>query len=460
MAIKISKFQFPQWPFNHNLLFDSAANWIDQAFFGSKYNPTTEKVMVIALFTNIFGLHRIYAGRKISAVFGWLLLLMSMLVREYISMVLIWLAIDMIRICLGNYGRLKSNRRFDFIRFKELFFNKVHIRKRAISGGISVLALSWILLFAPQAADTSNRAIVSHSDLYVSQTDAAYKELQELQNQIESNTDLIEKMKLFEQNRDDNWSQIDDLQKVISGLNTDKQNLKKDITKLSKEKESLADEVAKLSEERDKLAKEVGATTTTATKATTKTTVKTTDRSTTKKSTIKTTTKKTTTTTIAKSENTYDYDALQTIFLKINYDTTEKDIEKYIKDYKVEYTKNEYNGYNIFKLAYDNKELQRYADAGDNLEVQFSQKDGSLMLAEYDKYDTSMIALLYNYGNHWELQFKKPNNKYSGYYYYTPGEHETGIVIEYENGRSRKTHYHACNNAESALQKCMVRLTD
>lgn len=160
-----SKPVIPQWPFKENSLFDKLAVWIEKTFFGSSYNPTPEKLMVVALCTNIFGLHRVYAGRKIGAVVGWLLLLFSLVAREYMLWLLLpWLVIELIRIALGNYGRVKTNQKIDFNNFRELLLSKTSGAYKAIFAGVSVLTLVMILAFAPRTDLNAESAMVSGSD--------------------------------------------------------------------------------------------------------------------------------------------------------------------------------------------------------------------------------------------------------------------------------------------------------
>lgn len=301
MAFKISELKFPQWAVNRNFLFDMTANWIDKTFFGSKYSPTPEKTMIIALCTNIFGLHRVYAGRKISAVVGWFFLFLSLIAREYVFMLLFWLAVDMVRICLCNYGRVKSKQGFNLHELKKLLFRKAGRGGMAISGSVSVLALALLLAFAPKAESKPRDLTVSRSDLYVSQTDAAYSDLQELEAQIESKSSLMEEMNLYDQNREKNQAQIESLKKEIADLMADKQSLQSELQELKSEIESQKKLLEKMQKQTDELIKAQQSTTTKATttqKSTTTTAKKaitTTKKPTTKKST--TTTKKTTTTT-------------------------------------------------------------------------------------------------------------------------------------------------------------------
>lgn len=301
MAFKISELKFPQWPVNQNFIFDMTASWLDKTFFGSEYSPTPEKTLIVALCTNIVGLHRVYAGRKLSAIVGWFFLFLSLFAREYVFMLLFWLAIDMFRICLCNYGRVKSKQGVNLHILKWLFSYKAGRSRIAISAGVSVLALALIIAFAPRTESKPSNLTVSRSDLYVSQTDAAYRDLQELEAEIESKSSLMEEMNLYEQNREKNQAQIESLQKEIADLTADKQSLESELQKLKSQIDTQTKLLEKMQKQTDELIKAQQSTTTKATttqKSTTTTAKKattTTKKPTTKKST--TTTKKTTTTT-------------------------------------------------------------------------------------------------------------------------------------------------------------------
>lgn len=246
MAFKISELKFPQWAVNQYSIFDMTANWIDKTFFGSEYCPTPEKTMIVALCTNIFGLHRVYAGRKISAIVGWFFLFLSLIAREYVFMLLFWLVVDMVRICLCDYGRVKSRQRFNLHELKKLLFRKAGRGGMAITGSVSVLALALLLAFAPKAENKPRYLDVSRSDLYVSQTDAAYRDLKELEAEIESKSSLMEEMNLYEQNREKNQAQIEGLQKEIADLTAKQQSLQEALQKLQSEiddKTAIAEEL-------------------------------------------------------------------------------------------------------------------------------------------------------------------------------------------------------------------------
>lgn len=151
------------------------------------------------------------------------------------------------------------------------------------------------------------------------------------------------------------------------------------------------------------------------------------------------------------------YDKLQKVFLAVSFDTTENDIQQLIKENDLKYTVKEYNGTpksNVYKIAYeDGVAVQSYADSGDDLEVTFNQDDGTLMFAEYYNDKSFSDAILYNYGTYWEFSEKKPDNKYSGYYYHVPGDNEGGMTITYDNGNSVKTGYHKITSGKKAIQK-------
>lgn len=174
-AIFKNPFENGQWKIKDNSIFDIFAKWIDRQFFKSEYSPTNEKLLLIAIFANIFGIHKIYAGRKISAVINFILLFGALIAKEYLWMfILPWLLVDLVRIFFGNYGRLKSNRPTDFNILKNLFANKSNGKVKAITGSVSAITALLILLFVPSApsADTliadnaasPTLAIVSQSD--------------------------------------------------------------------------------------------------------------------------------------------------------------------------------------------------------------------------------------------------------------------------------------------------------
>lgn len=149
------------------------------------------------------------------------------------------------------------------------------------------------------------------------------------------------------------------------------------------------------------------------------------------------------------------YDKLQSLFLTFSFETTEDDLIKMIEENDLEYTAEKYNGSPKtihYKIAYaHDTALQKYAESGDYVDVSFDMADGTFMYAEYFNNDAFKTALLYNYGTYYDFREDKGNNKYSGYYYYKPGEDEGGIAIEYDNGNSTETGYHSAENGEDAL---------
>lgn len=164
---------------------------------------------------------------------------------------------------------------------------------------------------------------------------------------------------------------------------------------------------------------------------------------------------------IQSEEITYaiNYDKLQSLFLAFSFETTEDDLIEWIADNDLEYTAEQYNGTPKtmhYKIAYEHDvALQKYAESGDYIELSFSKEDGSFMYAEYFNNTAFKTALLYNYGTYWDFREKEGNNKYSGYYYYTPGENEGGITIEYSNGNSTETGYYSEENGENTLSSVL-----
>jgi len=154
-----------------------------------------------------------------------------------------------------------------------------------------------------------------------------------------------------------------------------------------------------------------------------------------------------------------NYDRLQSLFLSFSFETTENDLIEWIEENDLEYTVEQYNGTPKtvhYKIAYEeNVALQKYAESGDHIELSFNKEDGTFMYAEYFNYTAFKTALLYNYGTYWDFREKEGNNKYSGYYYHTPGENEGGITMESSNGNSIETGYYSVENGENALSSVL-----
>ena len=154
-----------------------------------------------------------------------------------------------------------------------------------------------------------------------------------------------------------------------------------------------------------------------------------------------------------------NYDKLQSLFLTFSFETTEDDLIKWIEDNNLEYTAKKYNGSPKtmhYKIAYEHDvALQKYAESGDHIEISFDIADGAFMYAEYFNNNAFKTALLYNYGTYYDFRENEGNNKYSGYYYYKPGDDEGGITIEYNNGNSTETGYHSAKNGEDALSSVL-----
>lgn len=155
------------------------------------------------------------------------------------------------------------------------------------------------------------------------------------------------------------------------------------------------------------------------------------------------------------TQKAIEYDNLQKVFLAVSKGTTENELLRLIEEYGLEYTAQDYNGTpktNHYKLAYEHGvALQKYADSGDSLEISFNKEDGSLLYAEYFNQASFMNAIHYSYGTYWDFREKYPDNSYSGYYYYKPGDTKGGITIQYNNGNSSETGYHDVSSGEDAL---------
>ena len=159
------------------------------------------------------------------------------------------------------------------------------------------------------------------------------------------------------------------------------------------------------------------------------------------------------------TEKSITYDSLQNVFLAITTATTEDDVKNLINEYGIQFTSAEYNGTPkkvTYKLAYDKDvAIQSHAAEGDYMQISFSKEDGTLLTVEYFNSKSFMIAVLYNYGTYWSFREKEPNNSYTGYYYYKPGDTKGGITITYSNGNSTETGYYSTSSVEEVLVKVM-----
>lgn len=153
----------------------------------------------------------------------------------------------------------------------------------------------------------------------------------------------------------------------------------------------------------------------------------------------------------------YDYDPLQTIFLTITPETSIEEIEAFIADYELCYTRKEYNksggGKSIsYKIAFTNGSAkQSHAESGDYLDVDFDKASGTLMTAQYVKSGTSGSALLYCYGTWFDFSDANAED-YAGYYLIDMLSKELGITIKYKNGNEAETNYFPHASAEELIQ--------
>ena len=112
----------------------------------------------------------------------------------------------------------------------------------------------------------------------------------------------------------------------------------------------------------------------------------------------------------ASAAKSYEYDALQTLFMRLSADTTMDQFQTMVEESGLPYTTHEYNtmknvrnekGEVSYQVAYTKGAArQRYADSGDYLTASFGKTTSAIMTAQY--VNTSALeytALLYNFGN-------------------------------------------------------------
>ena len=153
-------------------------------------------------------------------------------------------------------------------------------------------------------------------------------------------------------------------------------------------------------------------------------------------------------------KTTESYNEIQSIFMELSFDTTASDIESIINSTSLEHSKNKYNGYTSYRFAYTSGvAVQKYGDSGEYVSITFDNNSGTLMYAEYNDYENFVISLLYNYGSYYAFDFDNPQNAYSGYYYYKPGDSsKKGVKLKYDNGREHETSYISSLDAAEALR--------
>lgn len=164
-------------------------------------------------------------------------------------------------------------------------------------------------------------------------------------------------------------------------------------------------------------------------------------------------------------EKTYEYDALQRIFMEITINTTPEELEKLISQYKLYFTIEEYNQSSkgkahTYKIAYtEGAAKQKYADSGDYIKVSFDNGNGDkLKTAQYvNSQNISYSALLYNYGTWWDFSDNNAED-YSGYYVCDSFGDKKGIIIKYANGNEKESNYFRCDSAKEAINKVIDNL--
>lgn len=173
---------------------------------------------------------------------------------------------------------------------------------------------------------------------------------------------------------------------------------------------------------------------------------------------------------INSSKSEPEYDALQNIFLEIDYEYTADSLLNSIKKNELEYTSEEYTGEKIsgeticsgrinYKVAFTKKvAYQSHADNGDYLEVEFNIDNGTLMHAEYFNQENFATSLFYNYGIYYDFRYKESQNDYSGFYYWTyPDKDLSGTELKYYNGSVTTTKYSRCKTAQAALKGDIIK---
>lgn len=155
-----------------------------------------------------------------------------------------------------------------------------------------------------------------------------------------------------------------------------------------------------------------------------------------------------------------EYDDLQKIFLRLNKWTSEKELLLYIEEYGLPYEKEDYSSLGIdpisYKIALTKDSLKIDSDnPGDSVYVSFSRRDNALRYAYYFDLETDSLAILYQYGEIFELKETKPHNVYAGYYYLDGDDNKDGMQISYDIDESVPSDFHKVSDAEDALLRSL-----
>lgn len=111
-----------------------------------------------------------------------------------------------------------------------------------------------------------------------------------------------------------------------------------------------------------------------------------------------------------------EYDDLQNLFVRITPDSLPEDILSMISEYGLSYTEKTYSKAYTIKIVYtDGAALQKYADSGDSLEVNFDKRGTQFQYADYSAEGHTGTSLLYYGGNFYEMY--NVDESYYGYYY-------------------------------------------
>ncbi len=165
----------------------------------------------------------------------------------------------------------------------------------------------------------------------------------------------------------------------------------------------------------------------------------------------------------SKNNKTYEYDALQSIFLSITLDTTPQDLEKMITDNNLYYSVAEYNQtessgkeYSYIIAYSEGAAKHRYADPGSTLEVDFDNgNNNKLKNAYYSNTDAvGYGALFYVYGVWFDFRNENAED-YKGYYLIGDNDPRkaNGITIKYANGREAETDYIKYDSSETLINQ-------
>lgn len=149
-------------------------------------------------------------------------------------------------------------------------------------------------------------------------------------------------------------------------------------------------------------------------------------------------------------ETDISYDKLQQLYFDIDSSMSYENVLNVVTESQLFYTNQDYLRAKTIKVAFtQNTSLQKYADTGDYVKINFQMNDSNnyvLSSIEYFNNEKFISAFQYISGDYLEFH----DSKYQGYYI-DDFQTKNGFEITYNNGNKITTNYIVMENKEAQL---------